>query len=725
MGGVDQRVDIAGPRLAKASGKGQSGKGQSGSGKPDPWRGWADALFSQRDRWPLWLPVGLGLGAGLYFAAPVEPSASWGFAALGMAGLAGAAALAGWRRSLLAMVAALLLGFGLAKARQIHVATPLLNRPMIAHLTGTIAMIEPRPRGVRLILSDLRSGAFVTPPRRIRLALQSGGEGLKAGQRVSLTASLSPPPHPAQPGTGDFGRGIYFQSIGAVGFVYGRAHLVPQLDPGTMTQRLAWNVANLRGAITARIHAVLPGSTGAIAAALITGQRGDISETDESALRDAGLAHVLAIAGLHMALVGGGLFWLIRALLAAVPVLALNYPIKKWAAAAALAASLFYLVISGAAAPAVRAFVMLAVALVAVLLDRPALTMRGVALAAAVLLAWRPESIALPGFQMSFAAVAGLVAVAEWEAGRAHVPRGAFLRYARGIAVTSLVGSLATLPYALFHFGRATHYAVLGNLIAMPVMGFWVMPAAAASVMLMPLGWERPALLLLGKGINVMLAMGSWVAHLPGAVSLLPAMPMAALLAITGGGLWLTIWRGRTRWAGLAGLAAGAVLTLAAPAPDMLVAADGRTVAVRGADMRLHFPVPPADKFTARMWLQQDGDNRTLEQAVAYPLPGVRCDGAGCVAPIQHGLIALSRRPEALAEDCAHARILVSALPVACAGPALVIGGPVAMAGEGWRITLSGASPVAQSVRQWRGQRPWVPDNWVSGNWVPDDDAGQ
>src|SRR5262249_23638230 len=142
----------------------------------------------------------------------------------------------------------------------------------------------------------------------------------------------------------------------------------------------------LRFQISERIHQVLPGSTGAIAAALIAGDRGGISDQDEQALRDAGLAHVLAIAGLHMALVGLGLFWTVRAVLAAIPAIALSYPIKKWAAAAALAGAAFYLVISGAATPATRAFVMLASMLFAIMVDRPAFSMRALAFAAAIIL---------------------------------------------------------------------------------------------------------------------------------------------------------------------------------------------------------------------------------------------------------------------------------------------------------------------------------------------------
>ena len=180
-----------------------------------------------------------------------------------------------------------------------------------------------------------------------------------------------------------------------------------------------------------------------------------------------------------------------RALLALIPAIALRYPIKKWAALAALASAAFYLVISGAATPATRAFVMLATMLLAVLFDRPALSMRSLGLAATIILMLRPENLLEPGFQMSFSAVVSLIAVAEWEQARRArrmEPRGpqrfaAVRRYMRGIATTSLVGSLATAPSPMFHFDRATHYAVLGNLLAMPVMGFVTMPGAALWVM--------------------------------------------------------------------------------------------------------------------------------------------------------------------------------------------------------------------------------------------------
>ena len=664
------------------------------------WRG-------EEGRWPLWLPVSLGAGAALDFALVFEPSVAWGWTAAGLGLVAAVAAGFGLARVPLALAAALLLGFALARARAEAVATPVLDHPIIAHLTARVMSVEPRARGVRLVLENVRSGAFAPgqTPRRVRVALRVGGT-LRPGDWVSLTARLDTPPAPVAPGAADIGRSLYFQSIGATGFVYGRARMIVPAGPPGLLQRMRQGVEDLRTRMTQRIHAVLPGSEGGVAAALITGTRGGISEEDEAALRDAGLAHVLAIAGLHMALVGGGLFWLVRAALAAVPAIALRYPIKKWAAGAALVASLFYLVISGAAPPSVRAVVMLGLVMLAVLADRPALTMRSLALAAAVLLLARPEAITEPGFQMSFAAVAALVAVTEWEQRRERtMRRGAVFRYVQGIAMVSLVGSLATWPYTLFHFGRAAHYAVLGNLIAMPIMGFWVMPMAALSVALMLFGAEGWALHLLGGGIDVMVAMGRWVSGLPGAVSLSPAMPLSALAAISLGGLWCAIWHGRVRWLGLAPMALGVALAIFAPLPQMLVAPDARTIAIRGDDGRLHFVRKPPDKFTAREWLRRDGDGRDIADAVE--MPGLKCDGVGCAVTRGGVTVAASLKPEALQEDCARAQVLVSAVEVNCNGPKVLIDRHAAAAGEGYQMTLSPA-PSALSVRKIRGERPWV-----------------
>jgi competence protein ComEC len=472
---------------------------------------------------------------------PQEPGfvlgAGLGFAGM-LLGVAAALSPETWLRVVLAALASVLIGFGAAKLRTEIVSAPvLMHRVGPTILEGRVDEAQVHGKGIRatltMISADKLRGARM--PYRVRIYFRKGGEVLVPGGVVSAKAVLMPPPAPSSPNDYDFGRAAYFLRLGAVGYAYGEPQVLNTPAPATLSQRGAIAVENLRHKMTARIHAVLSGSTGAIAATLITGDRGGISDEDEASLRDAGLAHVLAIAGLHMALVGLGLFWAVRAFLALFPAIALRWPIKKWAALAAVGGALFYLIISGASAATERAFIMLAMMLMAIVFDRPALSMRAVGLAATIILLISPESLIEPGFQMSFAAVIGLIAVAEWEQRRnalregepSTLPFPAVRRYMRGIAITSFVGSLATLPYAAFHFDRATHYAVLGNLGAMPIMGFVVMPSAAISVILMPFGLDRGPLHVMGWGIQAMLAVGHWVSHLPGAVSVVAAQQLA------------------------------------------------------------------------------------------------------------------------------------------------------------------------------------------------------
>ena len=677
-------------------------------------------MVAEQTRWPLWLPVFFGSGIGLYFSLPIEPARSLLVAAGALAALCFAASLATRRalvRALLATVMAVSLGFGAAKLREEIVAAPILEKPIgPIPVDGCVEYAQAHGKGVRVLLSHLRSDAFAPAgtPQEIRIGFRSGAEGLRPGDRIHAMIVLMPPPGPAAPGAYDFGRTAFFLRLGAVGYAYGRPDLIAREPPTLFGSTAGEWIRRLRFKMTERVHAVLPGSTGSIAAALITGDRGGIAEQDEQALRDAGLAHVLAIAGLHMALVGLGIFWIVRAVLALFPALALHHPIKKWAALAALSGAGFYLVISGAGPPSIRAFTMLAMMLLAILVDRPAISMRAIALAATIILLVEPESLVEPGFQMSFAAVAGLIGVAEWEqAHRVASERWArpnfvgVRRYVRGIATTSFVGSIATVPFAIYHFDRATHFAVLGNLLAMPIMGFITMPAAALSVALMPLGLDVLPLRIMGLGIEIMLAVGSWVSHLPGAVSVAAAWPVSALMLISLGGLWCVIWRRSWRWLGLIAIAGGIVLAYTQRVPDLLIGRDGSTAAIRTHGGALAFIGWPRDGYTASEWLKRAGDGRDPADAVGTSRDGVRCDGLGCVARAPSGkVIAVPARPDALGDDCALADVVVGNVDASpCRKPALILGREQIERAGGYAVWLT---PLRlQSVQDARGDRPW------------------
>ncbi len=257
---------------------------------------------------------------------------------------------------------------------------------------------------------------------------------------------------------------------------------------------------------------------------MITGKRDTISPPVNEAMYVSSLAHVLSISGYHMAVVAGIVFFIFRASLALIPSIASRYSIKKWAALPALAAAAFYLVLSGAEVATQRSFIMVAVVLIGVMCDRPALTLRTLTIAALIVLALAPEAVVHPGFQMSFAATLALVAAyahgLPWgaDADSSLSARMALWggRQIVGLILASLVAGLATTLYAAFHFHRLAPYGVLANLLAMPVVSLGVMPAGILGGVLMPFGFDAPFWRLMGLGIDWMIFIAEWVASLPG-----------------------------------------------------------------------------------------------------------------------------------------------------------------------------------------------------------------
>jgi competence protein ComEC len=309
----------------------------------------------------------------------------------------------------------------------------------------------------------------------------------------------------------------------------------------------------------------------------------------------AGIAHLLSISGLHLALVAGTLFFAVRVALALAPPLALRLPTKKLAALIALLGAFGYLLLSGAPVPTLRAFAMTALGLVAIMADRNPFSMRLIAWAAMMVLLLQPESLLGASFQMSFGAVVALIAV--YETGLARRPAEAggldwrLFMYVGGIALTTLVASAATTPFSIYHFSRFPTYGIVTNLIAVPITGIWIMPWGMLGIVLIPTGLDGPCFALMGHGIELIIVAAAFVADLPGAALAVPRPPLAALVATTLGGLWLCLWRTSWRRLGLIGIALGLVLMPLGQPADVLIDARGAIVAVRLADGRL--PCPP------------------------------------------------------------------------------------------------------------------------------------
>jgi competence protein ComEC len=634
------------------------------------------SLAGERTRWALWIPVLMGTGIAIYFSLSEEPEIWIGPVIIGVTVLAAA----GLRRRQLLLIPLFAflfgsLGFGVAQLRTTLVAAPVLNKKLgPVSLEGRVFRVEVLTKGNRLWLDSLSLARFGRDktPERVRIKLYAKNVDFRPGDRIRLRAILHPPSGPAMPGAFDFARRAYFQRLGGVGYAVSRPTIVSRQAGGDLAIRLA----ALRQRMTATIHQALPGASGAVAAALMTGERGAIPDDILAAMRESGLAHLLAISGLHIGLVGGLLFFGVRLCLAMWERVALRYPIKKWAALAALMGSLGYLLISGATLPTQRAFLMLSLVMLAVVIDRSAISMNMVAWAAGVILLLAPESLMSVSFQMSFAAVTALVATYELSmtrglnhsGGRSTVRRTAF--YLSAILLTTLVAGAATAPFALYHFNQVALYGVVANLFAVPLTALWVMPWAIVAFILMPFGLAGLALIPMGWGIETVIMIAKTVQALPGAVALVPAMPVWGFALVCLGGLWLCLWRLNWRTIGLFPIAIGIAAIWTVQTPDILFSDTGKLVAVKRDDGRLMFASRPRG-FTAETWLRRTGQPLSDTHSI-----GLRCDMLGCIGHTGGEVVAYVKSVAALSEDCAVATILISRVPVRewrCIGPKIII----------------------------------------------------
>lgn len=688
----------------------------------------ADALFAERERWALWIPVGLGVGIGTYFTLGTEPAAWLGGAVAALAVALVAVTAMGRFRAALPLAAALLAvagGFAVAQWRTFDVAAPVLaDRVGPVGVEGRVVLVEAAGKGRRLTLDRVRIDRLdpEATPASVRVRVHGGAPEIAPGAWIRTLAILSPPSAPAAPGAFDFQRQSWFRELGGIGFGLGRPQVLAR-DGG---DGFAVRVAALRLAIGARIDAAVQAPRAGVARALMTGDRGEIPEPVLDALRDSGLAHLLAISGLHVGLVAGIVFFGVRAALALAPPLALRRPIKKWAAAVAVAAALAYALVAGATVPTQRAFLMIGLVLLAVMVDRRGLTVRSVAMAASVILLLRPESLLDASFQLSFAAVTALIAVYEvFRTRRAseYGPLGGVAAraaaYVGGVALTTLVAGMATAPFAVFHFNRVAAFGLVANLGAVPVTALWIMPWGVVAALAMPFGLESMPLAAMGWGIEVVIRIAGTVAAWPGAAAPVPAMPTWGLVTMALGGLWLCLWRRPWRLAGLAGIAIGlASLPLARP-PDLLVDDAGELLAVRDADGELTFSTLKAGRFDREIWLRRAGQD---EEPSAWPKAGatpdgrLACDSVGCIHHAAGHVVALVRRSEALADDCAVADVVVSLVPVRRCPSARTIIDRFDLAREGAHALWFGESGVrVESVNGLRGRRPWVPKRGGDG----------
>jgi len=671
-------------------------------------------LEAERAQLPPWFVVGFGSGIAAWFT--LDGAGGWEAVLCLGAGLclAGFAFLGGRSGRALGWFAlSATLGCALVWARSEWVAQPRLERPAVAEFTADVEAVDHLAARdtVRLLLRP--NDPALPPLVRTSVDEDKFPSGIATGSQVHLRARLAPPPPMALPGTYDFARDAWFRGIGAVGKTLGPVAVTRAAAPRGLDR--------VREGLRRHIAARLPESAAGIAIALVTGDQNAVDQDDADAMRRSGLTHLLSVSGLHIAAVVAFAMLLTLKLLALSERLALRYNLVLVAAAVAAASGIGYTLLTGAQVPTVRSCVAALLVLAGIALGREAISIRLIATGALIVLLFRPEALAGPSFQMSFAAVTAIVALHSTSWARRVLQRreeGVIARTARalvGIVATGLAVEIALMPLALFHFHRAGLYGVGANIVAIPLTTFVIMPLEAGALLLDGLGWGRPLWFLCGSAIDGLLRIAHAVASAHGAVALLPSMPAWAFGAMVIGGIWLCLWISRVRLLGLVPVAAGAVGALLAPSPDLLITGDGRHLAVvqDGTPFILR---DRAGDYVRSLLAEAsgfDGDPDILDGQ-----PGSDCSHDACVAALWKGgsewrLLATRSANridwQAITRACASADIAVSDrwLPRGCQPRWLKLDRD-ALARTGGLAIYLGRNPRIDSVSVRIGAHPWA-----------------
>ncbi|MGH6672304.1 MAG: ComEC/Rec2 family competence protein [Xanthobacteraceae bacterium] len=696
---------------------------------PD-WRAMLATAVAQEidgQRFFLWIPVAAMGGVALNIAADREP-VLWLPALL----TALSAALAWICRArpvalgLWVALAAAFAGFLSMGLRTERDGTPMLDHVRTVRLQGLVEEVDIRPAGGRFILRVLdaeRLPARLTP-HRVRLTTRKIPD-FSAGDYVALTGRLWPPPTAALPGGYDFARDAYFEGVGAVGFTLGTVSVLPPPRNASWRQRFFATIDRSRNRLAVRVDTIIGGNEGAIAAAMVTGKRDFLSNDAKDLIREAGIFHIITISGLQMTLVAGIFFFVARRLFAFSPTLALSYPIKKWAAGIAMLGSLLYDIGTGSRVGTERALIMTLIVLGAIMLDRRALSMRNLALAVLAIVALEPDAILGVSFQLSFAAVAALIAAREarfaaLDHRREPIPGARDGAQRRGALAMHLVekplrlvlaafcATSATASFMAYHFHDLSPYVLIGNPLTLAIIECFAVPGALLGTALYPLGLDAPVWHYVGFGISFILWVARFIAAAPGSTLHVRAFAPYALTFLSLAVMSAVLWRSWLFRAGAIPLAAlGIIGALNGPRYDVIIPPSGDLVAVRGSDGNLQIVGKHFNGFTAEQWLEADGDDRAPATArSSHPA----CDRTACIAALPAGrTLSVVSAPPAFEEDCVRAAVVVSSLPAPIDCSAQVFDSSRLAQTGAVGLTWNGSRFVVATDRSVLEDRPWSP----------------
>ncbi len=696
----------------------------------------------------LWFPVILAFGIGLYFSLPVEPPSFYVYSITAALFLGcGLSFIYKFKfRYFLFVLSIFAAGFLAAKVRISLLDVEILKIKQKSVLVrGQVVSAQINSKGGLSIIIDKVKLTFKNKSNRriqefsakIKMLVRRFDKIPKTGNIIEVFAILNPPPMPSYPDGFHYGQYLWFKGIGATGFSLSKIKVISEsVQHGTINsirsnihERILRASNSAETKINDKAEIISPENeqrlnrkrSYAVASALITGMRGAIDKSDYEAMRNAGLAHVLAISGLHMGLLCGAVFFISRLLLTSFGSAALFFSTKKYAAIIAMIAGAIYLFLSGMGVPSMRAYIMVLIMLSGILFNRKSISLRIIAIAATVILIFSPEALLSVSFQMSFAAVIGLVFFYEKYGDRFFSKKDSkygfiskIFYYFLATIFTALIAEIAIAPIVIYHFNHLPIYGIIANLLVMPIITFWIMPFLLLTLLLLPFGLEHISLLPMCEGIEMMLNIAHYISNQPSSTIYVPKLNPLSFYIIIISALWFLLWKEKWRIIGVATFFIGIGLNLNAKKPDILLDPKALYFAVTNNKQELFVSSLRLSKRIQNEWADLYSGIK-LKKWTDRDESWIKCDKLSCIYRIKDHVIAFVKNENALHEDCENADIVIGLIPIEikCQKPKLVI--------DKWDIYNNGSYAIFLSSNKRKdinnftftnsriavGKRPW------------------
>lgn len=574
----------------------------------------------ERERWPLWFPILFACGIGIYFVLPTEPS-KWLTLGIIEALILLSIIFKHHHKVLkfIGIFSILVFGFSWVQLRSIYVSSQIHQVPEAKlYLNGQIQNIDYNSNGkVRILLDEIKNFEGDNILGRFSITLRSKQDNLRVGQCVELVAQLMPPPSTQIISGYQIDRNTFFKRISGNGYSLTQLYETECKTNDNLSSKFQNYINNTRKSIVKHIHTILKGDVASVVSAIVAGEQGGIRKKCIEDYRNSGLAHFLSISGLHMSLITGLMFFFVRFIMALIPSLSLRFDSKKTSVGFAFLISFIYLLISGAGIPVQRAFIMTTIVLIGILFNRRAISMTSIAWAGFLVLLITPEALIGASFQMSFAAVIALIAFYEKFASPLskwlNVQKDSLfiklskivITYILGIIIADLIASIATLPFAIYHFNRIAVYTSLANLLAGPIIGLVIMPFTLFSLLMMPLGLDTYFLKVVGFGVSLVNDITSLISGWEGSSLQVLSPPLWGFMLIVFGGLWMCIWERKWRWWGGLFVIIGMLSITTVHRPDILISANNEVIALKDNNDNMVILPSHGNRFTKHIWMQK------------------------------------------------------------------------------------------------------------------------